>query len=225
MNTVLIWVACFLAAYLVGAIPTGFLIARAKGVDIRRVGSGNIGATNVFRALGKGWGVTTLALDMLKGFVPVHFFPPLAASVSGIEAGRELALVCAAAAVAGHNWPVYLRFKGGKGVATSTGVLIAMAPKALAAGLVVWLIVFAARRYVSLASIFAAVTVCAASWFFYLKYGLLLPSAFTILAAGLIWRHRGNISRLLAGTENRIEWGRGSRNPERGSGNAEKNSE
>ena len=108
----------------------------------------------------------------------------------------------------GHNWPVYLRFKGGKGVATSTGVLIAMAPKALAAGLVVWLIVFAVRRYVSLASIFAAVTVCAASWFFYLKYGLLVPSVFTILAAGLIWRHRANISRLLAGTENRIEWGR-----------------
>ena len=135
MTTAMIYSVCGILAYLLGAIPFGLLIARARGVDIRAVGSGNIGATNVFRAVGKGWGILAFACDALKGFIPVSVFPLLAKTLGAFDGDAVLPLVCACLAIAGHNWPVYLRFKGGKGVATSVGALIGLAPVAAGIGL------------------------------------------------------------------------------------------
>ena len=194
-----------LAAYLLGAVPFGWLIGRMKGVDIRTVGSGNIGATNVFRTVGKGWGILAFACDVLKGFIPASLFPLLAAA-PGAVASQGLALAYACLAVAGHVWPVYLRFKGGKGVATSAGALIGLAPLAAGIGLLAWLLVFGTTRYVSAASIAAAVVAPAAAWLAYAAEGLLLPVVMTIVCALTIVRHKGNIQRLLRGTENRFEF-------------------
>ena len=186
-------------------MPTGLLAGLANGVDIRKVGSGNIGATNVFRALGKGWGLFTLAIDALKGLAPVLLFPAVAEKVTGQEPASELALLCGALAIVGHNWPAYLRFKGGKGVATSSGVLVALAPWCALAGLGVWLLVFLPTRYVSLASISAAVAICVLAWATMTKDGFVLPLVLTLLAVVLVWKHRENIKRLIHGTENKIE--------------------
>ena len=166
MTTAMIYSVCGILAYLLGAIPFGLLIARANGVDIRAIGSGNIGATNVFRAVGKGWGLLAFACDALKGFIPASVFPLLAKTLGAFDGDAVLPLVCACLAVAGHNWPVYLRFKGGKGVATSVGALIGLAPAAAGVGLLTWALVFVATRYVSVASIAATIMVAGAVWFF-----------------------------------------------------------
>ncbi len=193
------------AAYLLGAIPTGWLVARARGVDIRAVGSGNIGATNVMRALGTGWGIVVLACDALKGFVPVFLFPRLAAlnaGAGGSRLGMSLAYACLA--VAGHVWPVFLRFRGGKGVATSAGAMVGLAPQAAGAALLAWLATFLAGRYVSLASIVGAVAAAGSAWYFYGGEGWLRPAILTLLAVITIWRHQANIGRLLRGAEHRV---------------------
>lgn len=208
MPETVVIVGLVLVAYLLGAIPFGFLIGRLNGVDIRRQGSGNIGATNVFRSVGKRWGGLALVLDALKGLLPALFFPTLAATLTTVEAGRGLALLYGCAAVFGHNWPVYLRFKGGKGVATTGGALIGVAPAALGLGLAAWLMVFFVSRYVSLASVTAAFVIPVAAWWRYHASGLTVPIVLTLLGAVAIVRHRGNIKRLLNGTENRITWGK-----------------
>ena len=141
-------------AYLLGSIPTGFLWATARGIDIRAIGSGNIGATNVMRALGKGPGIMVLLIDAAKGFVPVFVAPALFPHLDQ----NALQILCCVCVIAGHNWPCWLRFKGGKGVATSAGALLAFLPVPMLCGLAVWGAVFAIWRYVSLASICAAVT-------------------------------------------------------------------
>jgi glycerol-3-phosphate acyltransferase PlsY len=185
-------------SYLLGSIPTGYLMAKAKGVDIRSVGSGNIGATNVFRALGKTAGVVTLLVDCAKGVVAVVLVPRLFA----LDERDLLALVCALSVILGHNYTCWLRFKGGKGIATSAGALLGLAWLAMLICLGVWLVVFGVGRYVSLASILAAVALPVAVFvtrgigaLFYLSIAL---------AALAIWRHRSNIQRLLNGTENRF---------------------
>lgn len=191
-----------LAGYLLGSIPSGLLIGRARGIDIRQHGSGNIGATNVFRTLGKKWGVFVFFCDALKGVAAVlagahfagrHFSPTLAGIVGGV------------ACILGHNFPVWLKFKGGKGVATSLGVVIGLVPLAAVIAFAVWTLVFFVTRYVSLASIIGAVVVPAMVAFTAHgaeKTPLLI---FTSLAALLIiLRHRSNIQRLLTGTENRF---------------------
>jgi glycerol-3-phosphate acyltransferase PlsY len=194
-----------LVAYLLGAIPNGLLIGRINGVDIRQVGSGNIGATNVFRSLGKGWGILTFVLDALKGWIPAFVFPLLLARLTGQPVNRDFGIFFGVAAIAGHNWPVYLGFKGGKGVATSAGVLIGIAPAAVLVGALCWGVVCAVSRYVSLASIAAAIAVPIAGWILYLpQRGPLLPGVLTVLGAVIIIRHRANIQRLRAGTENRF---------------------
>ena len=213
MTTALIYIVCGVSAYLLGAIPFGLLIARAKGVDIRAVGSGNIGATNVFRALGKGWSILAFACDALKGFIPASVFPLLIKKVWAYDGGELLPLVCACLAIAGHNWSVYLRFKGGKGVATSAGALIGLAPVAAGVGLLTWALVFVATRYVSLASIAAVIMVAGAVWIFYAQAGILLPFVLTVLCGLVIWRHKSNIQRLLCGAENRFEFKKKSANP------------
>ncbi len=204
MNNAGIMVFWILAAYLLGSVPVGFLLARAKGIDIRTVGSGNIGATNVFRSVGKPWGIATFMADALKGFVPVFFFPGLAGELPP-ETGVLFALLCGVAAIAGHNWPVWLRFRGGKGVATSAGVLLGVAPAAVGVGLLTWIVLMITTRYVSISSIGTALAVPAFGWWMYRDEGWLLPVVLTLLGLLLIVRHRSNIVRLLNGSENQFD--------------------
>lgn len=192
------YVAVALISYLLGSIPTGFMAGRLRGIDIRKVGSGNIGATNVLRILGKRAGITVLALDALKGFVACRWVPLLFAS----NPSEDLQIVAGLAAILGHNYTCWLKFKGGKGIATSAGVLLGWLPWGLAIVLVVWLIVFAASRYVSLASIAAAAALPPAAWLTSGSYRMLAVGA---LVGGLaIYKHRANIQRLLNGTEHRF---------------------
>ena len=190
--------AIFLAlAYLLGAVPFGLLVAKSRGIDIRKKGSGNIGATNVFRCVGKGWGLFTFALDALKGFIPAFVFPRIA----GLDPdyGVWLGLI----AIIGHSFPVYLKFKGGKGVATSAGMLLGVAPLAVGIGFLCWLLCMVLSRYVSLSSVVAAIAVAATTWI--QDRGLVINIALTALALMVVWLHRANIKRLLAGTESRFE--------------------
>jgi len=195
-------------AYLLGAVPFGLLIARTRGIDIRRVGSGNVGATNVFRSVSKPLGILTFALDALKGWLPAwgsaFLVKSMAATGSGgwTPAPEAVSVTCGILAVAGHNWPVYLRFKGGKGIATSAGALLGFAPLATGVGLLTWIVVFSATRYVSVGSIAACATVPVVGWWRY--EGRLLPVTLTLLGLVGIWRHRANIRRLLDGTEHRF---------------------
>lgn len=183
-------------AYLLGSVPFGLLIAKTKGVDIRKQGSGNIGATNVLRCLGKPLGITCFILDALKGFLPAKLFPILGLT------DPTLGILFGAASILGHNFPVYLKFKGGKGVATSAGVLLGVAPLAVAIGMLTWVIVFYTSGYVSLGSIIAALAVIAIGWT--ASYGPVIASALTLLGGLTIYRHRTNIQRLIAGTENKF---------------------
>lgn len=184
-------------AYLVGSIPFGLLISQAVGrVDIRQHGSGNIGTANVLRIMGKGAAALTLIGDLLKGFLPV-----LAARLLG---GSELLLAgVGMAAVVGHNWSIYLRFTGGKGVATSFGALLAMTPLPALFGLLIWLAVLLVSRYTSLSALAASICVPLLIFFSSGSGPYLL---FSILAALLIFvRHQDNIKRIWAGTERRVD--------------------
>ena len=192
------------AAYLLGSIPTGFLVARAKGIDIRAVGSGNIGATNVFRILGKPAGILVLVVDGLKGFAACSWLAdlvvqPFAVAPDKIECLKIVAGICA---VLGHNYTCWLKFKGGKGIATSAGVYFALAPLAAGIALGTWIVVFALSRYVSVASIAAAAALPVAVWL--TKDSLFLGIVTTALGLLAIFKHKGNIQRLLNGTERRL---------------------
>ncbi|MGD9613706.1 MAG: glycerol-3-phosphate 1-O-acyltransferase PlsY [Kiritimatiellia bacterium] len=198
-NTPLMLALLVFAAYLMGAIPNGLLIARMKGVDLQKVGSGNIGATNVFRCVGKGWGVLAFGLDAVKGFVPAFFFPRLLET-----APPWLGLACGVAAVAGHNWPVWLKFKGGKGVSTSAGMLLGIAPAAVGIGFAVFALTVALTRFVSLGSILAAGAVPAAYLWMNGTENELLAGALVAMGLLVVVKHRANVKRLLAGTEPRI---------------------
>jgi glycerol-3-phosphate acyltransferase PlsY len=194
------------SAYLVGSFPTGFLVGKARGIDIRAVGSGNIGATNVFRILGTIPGVAVLLADAAKGWLAVLVVARLVGGWScpgaSPQAREWFALGAGVAAILGHNYTCWLRFKGGKGVATSAGVLVALVPLALLIVLGVWVVVFALSRYVSLASICAAFALpFAAGLVGESKTIIVLLAA---LAALAIYRHKANIKRLMSGTENRI---------------------
>jgi glycerol-3-phosphate acyltransferase PlsY len=199
----------FLASYVIGATPFGYFAGKMRGVDIRQHGSGNIGATNVFRVLGKGIGIPVFILDMLKGFLPVIL-------TESILKDRDIpavwpAISAAVGAVVGHNFTFWLHFKGGKGIATSAGGLLALLPVPLAAAIAIWIILFYATRYVAVASIGAALMVPSATIVLYL---LQLPSlgipqpplvGFSLVIGLLaVWRHRSNIRRLISGTENRF---------------------
>lgn len=190
-----------LGAYLFGAVPFGLLVARSKGIDIRSHGSGNIGATNVFRVLGKGWGIFTFFLDALKGFIPSFVFPIIGSLEPSLRG--DFGVLFGFAAILGHSFPVYLKFKGGKGVATSAGMLLGVAPLAVGVGFLCWVICLMLSRYVSLSSIVAAIAVAATVWIVDDK-GPVVSVALTLLAVLVIWLHRANIKRLLSGTENRF---------------------
>ena len=207
-----VYIVIAVAAYLLGSIPTGYLVARARGIDIRTVGSGNIGATNVFRILGKPAGVFVLVADGLKGFAACAWLADLmvqrfAVAPDKIECLKIVAGICA---VLGHNFTCWLKFKGGKGIATSAGVYFALAPLAAGIALGTWVIVFALGRYVSVASIAAAVALPAAVWL--TKNNLFFGIVTTALGLLAIIKHRSNIQRLLNGTERRL--GQKSETPE-----------
>ena len=195
-----------LAAYLLGSIPTGFLVAKARGIDIRTVGSGNIGATNVFRFLGKPAGIFVLFADALKGWlavVGVTWVVIQAFHLSQDQVTKEWLQICAGVcAILGHNFTCWLHFKGGKGIATSAGVLTALVPLSLIIILGVWIVVFALSRYVSLASICAALTLPFAAWLTHQSMTMIAIT--TVLGVLAIYKHKANIKRLLNGTESRL---------------------
>ncbi len=192
-----------IVAYLLGSPPTGYLAGRLRGMDIRKHGSGNIGATNVFRILGRTAGITVLLLDALKGTLAVAATPALVVSVLGPEVQSGwLPVIAALSVILGHNYTCWLGFKGGKGIATSAGVLAALVPAAGAIVIGLWIVIFLLCRYVSVASITAATALPLATWFTThdpTRLGL------TMIVGGLaVWKHRPNIRRLLNGTENRF---------------------
>ena len=190
--------ALLLLAYLVGATPTSYLVGRlAYGIDLREHGSGNLGATNVFRVLGWRAAVPVGIIDVAKGWVPAALFVRW-----DLVPEPEWALAYGAAAIVGHVFSIYVKFKGGKGVATSAGVFTALAPWATLAGLVVWLTTVTLTRIVSLASLMAAIALPVAVYF----TGEPRPTLWLALglAVFVIYAHRSNIGRLLRGEENRF---------------------
>jgi glycerol-3-phosphate acyltransferase PlsY len=199
--------AAVLASYLLGALPFGFLMARAKGIDLRKVGSGNIGATNAMRALGRPLGVTAFLLDFGKGWLPVAVLAPLAVGAAS-EPGAlgALRLACGAAAVLGHCFPVYLGFRGGKGVATGCGAVVAWDPLVWLAGGLVWALVWKLSHYVGLASLAMGATFPLVAA---LRHGdPWFTAGCGLLALLILVRHRGNIARMLQGTEPKSGVGR-----------------
>jgi len=190
------------AGYLVGSISFAVLIAKAHGVDIFKLGSGNPGATNILRNLGKKAGYTCFLLDAFKGIAAVLMGYGLAHAIGGgWGEGRELCgILGLAGAIFGHSFSFFLGFRGGKGVATTVGGLLVLLPLVMLIGLVVWLAVFYSTRYVSLASLLLGVSLPISALFLASRVGLVLC---LILALLILVRHRANIQRLLAGTENR----------------------
>ncbi len=196
-----------IGSYLLGSIPTGVVLAAALGKqDIRTAGSGNIGATNAARLLGKKFGACTFAGDMLKGFIPVIAAGVLAGAGDGLQV-QFAAAVCGLAAFLGHLFPVYLRFRGGKGVATACGVMLALEPIVIPVLLIVFAGVVAISRFVSLASLASAF---ALPLVLLAVDALIRPVALSVTALGFLMavfvflKHRANIERLMLGTENRI---------------------
>lgn len=184
------------AAYLIGAIPVGVLVARlAAGVDIRRQGSGNIGATNVLRTLGPAAAIATLLGDIAKGYLATWVAGATGSGPAWLGAG-------AVAAVAGNCWPVFLGFRGGKGVATGLGAFLRAAPLAVLPAAGLWIVLAAVTRYVSLASIVACGGLTAAAWAFGYPSPVVVGAA--LVTAIIVWRHQENIQRLRAGTESRL---------------------
>ncbi len=195
-----------IAAYLLGSTPTAYIFGKLlKGIDIRDYGSGNVGATNVFRTVGKGPGLVVFFLDFLKGLLAVTVIPLLLKKVyPGVDGPSfvYVLILLGAAVIAGHIWTVFLRFKGGKGVATTAGVLTGLAPGIFLGGLVVWVTVFAIWRYVSLASIAAAVSMPVFAVILGKDLGLVIFCG--ILCVVGVHAHRANIKRLLQGSERKL---------------------
>jgi glycerol-3-phosphate acyltransferase PlsY len=193
-----------LLSYLMGSVPAGYIAGRFAGIDIRRVGSGNIGATNVLRVLGKPYGYAVFLFDFCKGVGAVRV-SILIINVAhpGNQESELVGIMAGVLCVLGHTYPVWLGFKGGKGVATSVGVLFGLMPVAALTVLAVWFVTFQATKYVSVASIAAAVAlpVTAAVMVHFEKAGMLLVYFSALLAVVIVWRHRSNVSRLMKGTE------------------------
>ncbi len=194
-------------AYVLGSVPTGFLTAKVlKKIDIRKHGSGNMGATNVFRVVGAKWGIFVMAADIFKGYAAVAALHPLFFGDSYGVSLLVTRMTLGFAAVAGHNWTIFLGFKGGKGVATTCGVFMAIAPASTLCALAVWFLVVWRTKYISLASIVAAATCPGWIWLFYrneIAFSILFGVSIFIPIL-IIYTHRPNIARLKAGTESKI---------------------
>lgn len=201
-----IWTILFIiASYLAGSIPFGYLAGKCRGVDLRKEGSCNIGATNAWRVLGWRWGLPIFILDFLKGFLPVFW---ISQNPQNTWWGIASVVMVCFAAVLGHTYTCFLKFNGGKGVATTAGVLFALNPLIACVALCVWSVAMGISGIVSLASLVAACAMIVASWCYYpiVQDGCLMPQscyAFFFSLAGLlvILKHRSNIARLLDGTE------------------------
>jgi glycerol-3-phosphate acyltransferase PlsY len=191
------------AFYLVGSIPTGYLLGRARGIDVRRHGSGNIGATNVGRVMGRNWGLFAFACDFLKGFLPLYLVRTFVFSGPESWMTSLLLVICGIAAILGHNYTPWLGFKGGKGIATSAGMLGALLPWVLAVALSLWIVAVLVTRTVSIGSLLAAASLPLAAACFYPQQWVYFGLA-SLTGALAAWRHRSNIQRLLAGTESRL---------------------
>ena len=211
----LCYILTALAAYLLGSIPFGFLVANAKGIDIRAVGSGNIGATNAMRVLGKPAGIAVLLLDALKGYIActslaLFIFNWLAprlyepgAVVPALEIQHTNMIIAGIFAVLGHNYTCWLKFKGGKGIATTAGVYLALAPWAVLVALIVFILAVLVTKYVSVGSISAAIALPVTVWIMS-PQNLFLCIVTTALGALAIYKHKSNLQRLRAGTESRL---------------------
>jgi glycerol-3-phosphate acyltransferase PlsY len=220
---------CPLVAFLCGSIPFGLIFGKIKGIDIREHGSGNIGATNVWRVLGKSFGIPCFLLDVLKGLIPTIIGISLIqfagmknpmiqtalashAEIHPMLTAQIFQVLTGLCAILGHNYSPWVRFKGGKGIATSAGVLIALMPAAIVILILLWVIVFGISRYVSLASIVAAGALPFLTLWGSYYHGKIADGtwnkplfAFSVLIGVLaIYKHRSNIQRLRAGTENRF---------------------
>jgi glycerol-3-phosphate acyltransferase PlsY len=194
------------AFYLMGSIPTGYLLGKSRGLDIRQHGSGNIGATNVWRVLGWKFGLAGFISDFLKGFLLLYLVRKMSFPDASPWPVATLLVLCGFAAILGHNYTPWLGFKGGKGIATSAGVLGALMPPVLAVSLSLWFVVTLVTRYVSIGSVLAAISLLPVALYFYPGQWIYIGLA--VLAGGLaIWRHLANIKRLFAGTESRFEFG------------------
>ena len=194
-------------SYLIGSLPTAFIVGKfVRNIDIRTVGSGNVGATNVFRAVGKKWGVFVLLIDMVKGILPVVglpiFLQPDIVPIDMYKVFLGVAVVC------GHNWTVFLKFKGGKGVASTAGILIALFPNAILVVLLLFFVVVFVTRYVSLGSIIGAVCFPFVLAIFYRhSESFYFSLCFSVLLSFFIlFRHKTNIMRLIKGEENKISF-------------------
>lgn len=189
-------------AYLIGSLSVGYLVGKvAKGIDVRKYGSGNVGTTNILRTLGPLPAALVLILDMAKGFVPVYI-------AMWLTANPTVAMLSGLAAVIGHNWPVWFGFRGGRGIATSIGVILAFNPTAFGILLLIGIIIIAITRYVSLASITGAALFPLVLWFFrhaaIIETGPRVLIVSTLIATLAIERHKANIERLRKGTESKI---------------------
>jgi len=185
-------------SYLIGSIPFAYIITKtARGIDIRNFGSGNPGATNVFRVAGKTYGIITLMFDFLKGLITVSvtklFYPDLI----------SISIICGLLSIIGHNWPVWLKFRGGKGFATSLGVLLGLIPLVTLFGLITFVIIFILTKYVSLSSVLSSIVVIAMCWI--KREQLILCLFVSLTGLMIIIRHRPNIVRLLKGTESKLK--------------------
>lgn len=196
MPSAVLWL---LASYLLGAIPTSYLLSRFfAGIDLRQHGSGNLGATNLYRVLGWKYAIPAALVDIAKGFLPVLVFAPR------VSDSQLFALACGAAAIVGHVFSVFVGFKGGKGVATAAGVMLGLAPLALAVSAVVWAVLVRLTGYVSLGSIVAAAVLPLAVYALEDSGTPALVWIAAAIAAAVIILHRRNIQRLVKGTENRF---------------------
>lgn len=196
--------ALSVGAYLVGGLPFGYWVGLALGVDVRQKGSGNIGATNVWRVLGARAGLSVLVLDVLKGFAPAFWLPDALGKLTLVNVTADHGLLFGTCAILGHVASPFLRFRGGKAVATSLGVMLALTPLVASVALAVFAILFAATRYVSLSSLVAA-GVSAISVQF-LADSVAIRVAYVAVALLLVYRHRSNIVRLIRGQEPRFEF-------------------
>lgn len=196
-------------SYLIGSIPTAYIFGRLlKGIDIRKFGSGNVGATNAFRVLGKGPAIAVLTLDILKGFIAVLFLGNVIAPLVTSISDEILRIILGMGCICGHNWTVFLRFKGGKGIATTLGVLIALAFKIVGIRLILnlliitWLAIFLFTRIVSIASVLTSISLPIYMAIFK-QSGVLIISSIA-LSIFIILRHKPNLKRLLQGKEPRL---------------------
>lgn len=206
--TYLGYILATVVGYLLGSIPNGLIISKSHGIDVRNFGSGNIGATNVLRVLGHKWGYLVFALDSLKGLLAVLFAYWISDHPFADHSSHTLiGIIAGVACILGHTFPIWLKFKGGKGVATSAGVLLGLMWLAVISVFIVWLVLFKTTRYVSVASMGAAVAL-PLFVMTYLHFGLLTGRSllvFSFVIAGVVlWAHRSNIQRLLHGKEQRM---------------------